>query len=143
MNITGKIENVSFHFFVNGYAKSTILEKIILRYEEKTESYITKLNVVVEGVEYAINENSYMEGSIICLQKQFPKSIKIACCQTCRHGNFCPFGDNDNEIFCLKNFTPKDKSDVVDIFIKYSSGEISLLRHQLLQVKSIGFRCLI
>jgi len=62
----------------------------------------------------------------------FQKNLNIACCSTCKHGNYCPLGDNDGEIFCLINYTPKDRNDVVDIYIKYSSGEISLPIYPLL-----------
>jgi hypothetical protein len=56
------------------------------------------------------------ELAIKYFQKELPDSIKIACCQSCRHGNFNPYGDFENEIFCLKDKTPRSKSDVADIF---------------------------
>jgi len=31
----------------------------------------------------------------------------ILCCMTCCHGNFCPTGDIDNEIFCTKDVKPQ------------------------------------
>ena len=37
---------------------------------------------------------------------------EINSCFTCRFGNFCPIGDQDNEIFCLNDFEPKCKEDI-------------------------------
>lgn len=49
-------------------------------------------------------------------QKALPKNIRIAACQTCRYGNFSPYGDDDNEIFCLREFEFSNKSEVCDLF---------------------------
>ena len=61
---------------------------------------------------------------------ELPKNIDILCCQSCRYGNFCPFGDNDNEIYCLKGFTFKDKSDVCTWFSKSFSDWEALAKHK-------------
>lgn len=50
------------------------------------------------------------------LQKVLPKNIKIASCQSCRYGNFCPYGDQDNEVFCLKDIEIFAKKDVCGFF---------------------------
>lgn len=50
------------------------------------------------------------------LQKVLPKNIIIASCQSCRYGNFCPYGDNDNEVFCLKGIEIFNKNDVCEFF---------------------------
>jgi len=36
------------------------------------------------------------------LQTKLPEDVKIACCMTCRHGNFCPYGNQENQLFCTK-----------------------------------------
>jgi hypothetical protein len=59
-----------------------------------------------DSVEYAIKY----------LQNALPDNIRIACCQSCRHGNFNPFGDLENEVFCLSDMNPCNKDDVVEIF---------------------------
>lgn len=51
------------------------------------------------------------------LQKVLPKNIKIASCQSCRYGNFCPYGDKDNEVFCLKDVEVSNQNDVCKIFL--------------------------
>lgn len=50
------------------------------------------------------------------LKRVLPTNIMIACCQSCRHGNFNPYGDYDNEIFCLKDMTYNNKMEVCEIF---------------------------
>jgi hypothetical protein len=55
------------------------------------------------------------EDAFAALQKGLPEGVKIKCCLTCRHGNFCPYGNKSGEIFCLKNDKPKNKLDVCDL----------------------------
>jgi len=58
-----------------------------------------------------------LEDSLIDLQKQLSSRINITCCQSCKYGNFCIFGNKENEIFCLIDFPPpKDKMDLAEIF---------------------------
>lgn len=59
---------------------------------------------------------AYIEYAIINLQESLPSNIKIVCCQSCRYGNFCPYGNNDNEIYCFKDTVIKSKSDLCDYF---------------------------
>lgn len=54
--------------------------------------------------------------AIVHLQKALSDNIHIACCQSCKHGNFCPFGNEDNEIFCFKDRKPNNKRDVCGYF---------------------------
>lgn len=46
------------------------------------------------------------------LQKKLPDNIKIQCCLTCRHGNMCPVGNKPGELFCTKDVTITQKSDL-------------------------------
>ena len=107
---------------VDGRYRKCYIERIITGYNEECELDIFKLKVIVDAIEYNV-ANSQMEFAILALQNTFPNHIKIACCQSCRHGNFCPFGDQENKISCLIDYTPKDKSDVVDIFISNFDNE--------------------
>jgi len=59
-----------------------------------------------------------IENAIINLQKSLPSNIKLACCQSCRYGNFCPFGNKDNEIFCFSDTVIKSKLHLCDYFSK-------------------------
>ncbi|MCR3759771.1 hypothetical protein KYB31_12385 [Clostridium felsineum] len=73
------------------------------------ELNLGELNIkskVCTDTEYAIKH----------LQKSLPSNIKLVCCQSCRYGNFCPFGDSDNEIFCFKYITINSKSDLCEYF---------------------------
>lgn len=46
------------------------------------------------------------------LQRQLPEGVILKCCLTCRHGNLCPFGNEINELFCTKDLTITQKSDL-------------------------------
>lgn len=46
------------------------------------------------------------------LQKKLPDNVKIHCCLTCRHGNMCPVGNKPGELFCTKDVTITQKSDL-------------------------------
>ena len=59
----------------------------------------------------------------VCTESVFMKISRILSdryeihsCYTCRYGNFCPVGDRDNEIFCINDFEPKRKEDILYIF---------------------------
>ena len=92
---------------------------------------IIKLKAYINGVEYiSSREFEIMEFAVIDFQKALPKNIQIAGCQACRHGNFCPYGDNENEIYCLKDYQPKNKMDVADII--NNDKIFALPKHELL-----------
>ena len=46
------------------------------------------------------------------LQRQLPEGIVLKCCLTCRHGNLCPVGNYENEVFCTKDVSITQKSDL-------------------------------
>ena len=50
------------------------------------------------------------------LSQKISNRYEIHSCYTCRYGNFCPYGDKDNEIFCINDFEPKCKEEVLFIF---------------------------
>jgi len=109
-----KIKN---HLLVDGKLQVCEALKAINGHDDEFELDIFALSLNIEGIDYLSNRNcDNMEYAIIDLQKQLPDNIQIACCQSCKHGNFCPYGDIENEIFCLFDFNPKDKMDVVEIF---------------------------
>lgn len=87
----------------------------------------------IDGEKYQTKEDSTMELLLLELQKLLPSSHKILCCQSCMHGSFCPYGDNENEIYCFKKQTNPIlfKWDVIEIFNLYSQSKISLPRHNL------------
>ena len=46
------------------------------------------------------------------LQKNLPNKVKMRCCMTCRHGNMCPVGNKPGELFCTKDVSITQKSDL-------------------------------
>ena len=54
--------------------------------------------------------------TIADLQTKLPIDVKLACCMTCRHGNMCPYGNIENELFCTKDITITSKEDMLDLF---------------------------
>ena len=46
------------------------------------------------------------------LQKRLPEGMQLTCCLTCRHGNLCPVGNAENEVFCTKDVAITQKSDL-------------------------------
>ncbi|MDR3598045.1 hypothetical protein [Clostridium sp.] len=95
---------------------STIPTKMI--YEQSKENELSNIHFEINFGKHNIKSKTCnaIEYATVCLQKALPANISIACCQSCRYGNFCPYGDADNEIFCLKNVIPRDKEDVCTFF---------------------------
>lgn len=56
-------------------------------------------------------------------EKNESNTYNTKCCQTCRYGNYCPFGDNEDEIFCLNGFDVKNKEDVCNLTEFSEKGE--------------------
>lgn len=50
--------------------------------------------------------------AIADLQKKLPEDVMLKCCVACRHGSLCPVGNSENEVFCVSDISPKDKSDL-------------------------------
>jgi hypothetical protein len=100
--IDGKISDKPTKMFYNQLNEDE-LENIHFEVEWTNQKIQSKLS---NSTEYAIQY----------LQKELPDNISIACCQSCQHGNFNPFGDNENEVFCLKDTTLRNREDVVNIF---------------------------
>ena len=56
-----------------------------------------------------------LEEAVLDLERKLPASVSLKCCQTCRHGNFCPSGNEETEIFCLQDLHPASKGEVFDL----------------------------
>ena len=105
----------------------------------KTEKYLLYLKssekIVTADTEYQFDEDNdlakmelivdenIIEVSGDCAESVFRKLssklsdiYEIHSCYTCRYGNFCPCGDQDNEIFCINDFEPKRKLDLFFIY---------------------------
>jgi len=109
------------------------IEKLIYGKDTEYDLDIFQLQITINDVKY-ISSKSFdcMEYAIINLQKQLPNNIHIVCCQSCKYGNFCPYGDAENEIFCLIDYNPKDKMDVANIFTEFWAEKEVLQRNELL-----------
>lgn len=109
-------ENIlNVNYIIDGIL-SVIPTKMI--YEKSNKDEIKNIHYEINFENYCFKSNTYddTEFAIKNLQQVLPQNISIACCQSCRHGNFCPYGDNDNEMFCLKDMIYNNKSDVCEIF---------------------------
>ena len=105
------------HLSIDGETRIQSITKTLVGYNAEYDVDIFQLALSIDGIEYTTGDSrECMEFAIIELQKQLPESIQFICCQTCKHGSYCPFGDQENEIFCFKEYQPKDKGDVIDIF---------------------------
>lgn len=89
--------------------------EVLHTHEEETEDCSITLSVV--GETFHTEENT-AEYAFKKLTEILPVGMKIHSCYTCRHGNFNPLGDFDNEIFCLHGHNPESKSDVVGIMMR-------------------------
>jgi len=117
-----KVKMLNVNYFIEGN-RTVIPTKMV--YEEQNEDEYLSIHYEVE-----LNDQSYVsrasvctEFAVIALQKALPGNMSIACCQSCRHGNFCPFGDQEDEIFCFKDTQFHNKYDVVE---KFSNRDESL-----------------
>lgn len=90
------------------------VEALLSAREEKENSPSRTVSATVDGVLY-IGTAESTELALIDIAKQLPGRCSIKSCLSCRHGNFCPFGNADNEIFCIKDFSPKQKSDLYEV----------------------------
>lgn len=77
----------------------------------------TEITLLYNGIEYKGYGADYLwTDTIADLQTNLPNDVKLACCMTCRHGNMCPYGNNENELFCTKDITITSKEDMLDLF---------------------------
>ncbi|MBQ6662979.1 MAG: hypothetical protein IJM69_05505 [Firmicutes bacterium] len=63
--------------------------------------------ITAEGTQYPF-EDAYAD-----LQNKLPKSVKLAGCVTCRHGNLSPAGNGLDEVFCTKDVSITCKQDLL------------------------------
>jgi len=82
-------------------------------YEDEFGSVYLEINFENRNIQSRVE--SSLEMAIKSLEYNLPDSMSIACCRSCRYGNFNPFGDLENEIFCLKGEKIRDKCDMVDL----------------------------
>ena len=80
---------------------------------EKREGPSVFVSIVYDGTNFVGEGKDYLwEDAFADLQKKLPGDVRIKCCLTCRYGNMCPVGDVPGELFCMKDVTVKQKSDL-------------------------------
>ncbi len=117
---------------------SVIPTKMI--FEQLNEDEIQSIHFELDlgNRQFVSNSSDVTELAIVNFQQILPSNINIACCESCRHGNFCPFGDNDNEVFCFKDLSFSNKMDVCDFFNNnYPEDRIRKLLDYCTDYKSI------
>ena len=55
------------------------------------------------------------------LQRKLPDGTSLACCMTCKHGNMCPYGNVENQLFCTKDALITSKHDMIDLIYRDKS----------------------
>ena len=77
----------------------------------------SEIILLYNGIEYKGYGTNYLwTDTFADLQMKLPKDVKPACCMTCRHGNMCPYGNKENELFCTKDIIITSKDDMLDLF---------------------------
>lgn len=110
-----KEHTVNVHYITDG-KMSVLPTKILYKQIDEDEFRNIHCKISINNDYIQSKESSSFEVAIRYLQKELPNNIRIACCQSCQHGNFNPFGDVENEIFCLKEVPLQNPDDVVNFF---------------------------
>lgn len=108
-------KTLSVNYLIND-ALTVIPTKV--SYEQLQDDELKNIHyeVFLENQHFISKASDVTELAVKNLQKALPKNMKIASCQSCRYGNFCPYGDHDNEVFCFKDVAIFDRNDVCEIF---------------------------
>ena len=120
-----KKENFSLHLEASGEIRVFDAE---MQFDEDAEN--DKFSAVIDGEKFELSGDT--ESIFEKLSELLNGRYTIHSCFTCRHGNFCPFGDEDNEIFCVNDLQPKCKSDL--FFICDNSEERNKRKRTLFDV---------
>lgn len=115
------VDTLHVHYIING--KNTTLPTRV-SYEQVDEFEFQNILLEVQMRDEIIRSSlsDSMEYAVKYLQKHLPADVTITCCQSCRYGNFNPYGDHENEIFCLKDKNLRHRDDVVEIFSNRDSS---------------------
>ena len=112
-----KTDVLNVHYIIDGKIS---IQPTKMFYETLNEDEIQNVHFQVQFDNQHIQSklHSVAECAVRYFQQALPENVHIACCQSCIHGNFNPFGDLENEIFCLKDLSLQNKEDVVNYFVK-------------------------
>lgn len=114
--ITLKVDTLNVNYIIDGKIS---MKPTQMFYEILDEDEMQNIHFEVQLNNQHIHSNSHSsaEYAVKHFQKALPDNISIACCQSCQNGNFNPFGDLENEIFCLKDMTLCNQAEAVTIFL--------------------------
>ena len=77
----------------------------------------SEITLRYNGNEYKGNGTDYLwTDTLADLEIKLPTDVRLACCMTCRHGNMCPYGNVENELFCTRDIRINRKEDVCNLF---------------------------
>ncbi|MBO5097191.1 MAG: hypothetical protein J6B96_02625 [Agathobacter sp.] len=85
--------------------------------ESDVADTLVEINLTYNNTLYQGNGIDYLWiDAFADLQRKLPDDIKLACCMTCCHGNMCPYGNRENELFCTKDLIITTKDDMHKLF---------------------------
>lgn len=89
-----------------------------LEYDDgDTAKPISKITITYNETEYrGFGTDWLWTDTFANLQKKLPDDVIVACCMTCKHGNMCPYGNEENQLFCMKDIVVESKMNLCDIF---------------------------
>ena len=91
--------------------------RIIYDDKEVITNPTSEISLIYNGNEYKGYGIDYLwTDAFADLETKLPKDIKLACCMTCRHGNMCPYGNAENQLFCTKDLKINSKEDMCTLF---------------------------
>ena len=97
--------------------KVQVPTQIIYERDDDTALLSSEIHLTYNGIHYCGKGTDYLwTDTFANLQKQLPDDVTVACCMTCRHGNLCPYGNEQNQLFCLKDTVVHNKEDVLALF---------------------------
>ena len=94
-----------------------IVAPIQINYDDNEDTVnLVEICLTYNGISYLGDGTDYLwVDAFANLQNKLPHDVKIACCMTCRHGNMCPYGNKENQLFCTKDLIISSKSDMIDL----------------------------
>ena len=111
---------------IGGVAMKRIIESQITLLSQTNEislpvkiSYTdneVEITLKYNNIEYCGTGSDYLwVDAFADLQRKLPHGIFLACCMTCRHGNMCPYGNKENQLYCTKDVLLNSKDDVIEL----------------------------
>lgn len=78
-----------------------------------------EITLIYNGSEYRVTGDDHLwMDAFADLQRKLPSNTQIACCMTCQHGNMCPYGNEENRLYCTKDAIINSKDDVIALIDK-------------------------